>query len=170
MVSHLLSAFLMLALLSIPSLTQPILPHPTIPNPNTITPPSTPLLRSWPKAPWSLPSHQDGHIEIEFYGRHLPYTIETELLIYQSVSDIDLLLHQSFDPARQVYLAGVAEFNLRLEARSPATKEEVLEMFWWMRMLVGRYRDSPTEVKGGVLFVGGEVRCFFGLMFPGIKS
>lgn len=146
------------------NLTLPI----TVP-PDTIA--ASALLGNWPHAPWSFTGHlRDGSIEFEFYGRRLADTAQTRRHIDQSVSDIYQHLSQSFDPRRQTYSSGVAKLNIELEPRSPATKSEVLEMFFWMVILVGRYRDSPTEIKGAILFIHGEIRAHFSLTFPGIAG
>lgn len=96
--------------------------------------------------------------------------MDTQRRIGQSVNEISRLLSSAFDPQRQVYRSGVAEFRVRLEQRSPATEAEVLEIFWWISILVVRYRESPTEIEGAILFVGGEIRAYWALLFPGIRE
>lgn len=51
---------------------------------------------------------------------------------------------------------------------SPPSKGEVMEMFLWLIVLVGRYRESPTEIDGAILYVHGEFKAYFSLTFPGI--
>ncbi|KAL8722269.1 MAG: hypothetical protein Q9225_001216 [Loekoesia sp. 1 TL-2023] len=141
----------------------------SVSTPSTIAAP--PLLENWPHAPWSFTEHlRDGSIEFEFYGRRLADTAQTRRLIDQSVSDLYQDLSRSFDPRRQTYDWGVAKFHINLEPRSPATKSEVLEMFFWMVILVGRYKESPTEIKGAILFIHREVKAHFSLTFPGIAG
>ncbi|KAL9596005.1 MAG: hypothetical protein Q9219_006089 [cf. Caloplaca sp. 3 TL-2023] len=133
--------------------------------------PSTNTYREWPKPPWTLPGlTQSGFIAFEYYGRRLPPSPSTISSIHYSVNDLYHALFYSFKPQIQDYFRGVAHLHVELEPTAPATREQILEVFFWLRIVVDQYRQAPTEVKGAVLFAQGEIRAHFALTFPGVKD
>lgn len=165
MISSLSAVALSLLLPSIPSTiqynnTSPIVISSTAANPA--------LLGDWPKNPWSFTELRDGSIDFKLYGRHLADTAENRNLIDESVSGIYHGLSHSFEPRSRIYTQGVARFQLQLDPIDPPSKSVIMEMFFWLVILVERYRESPTEIDGAILLVHDEFKAYFSLTFPGI--
>ncbi|KAI4235582.1 MAG: hypothetical protein L6R40_006444 [Gallowayella cf. fulva] len=129
----------------------------------------------WPAVPWKLTGLLNGGTaEFNAYGRRLSFNDDKIRQVNEGAGRIFQALRHTFYPQSQPvefwpYSRGVVHLWIELVPKTPATREEILDLFDWMLALMRRFPNAPREIKSAALRNSdGTTTARFSLTFPGI--